>query len=419
MMLNRAEYVCLVRLVRLVRLVIFFTTNQLLMSANADKVVGGMADELGDRMKGYEAVYGQLRVSNDHVMLIRLDGVSFSTWTRGLDAVFDLIFTRSMILTMNDLLVKFRPQTAYTHSDEITLIFAPLPRTNNKSTLKNDEKKNDEKNDKQKDTDADACWEPHIYKGRVQKVVSVMASYATIRFNFHFAEQMRAHPSGEGRYTKQASGSNPAIFDARVLSFPPNLQYEVANHMMWRSVFDCHRNCVSAFMRAFISSKKLHGIDCKTMIQRMRDHHNFNFDNVPFYLKYGTFAKIQSTPTTPTNPTTPTDQKTIIDAAVSTREQQKAKSVVENRCGRVYCSPEWVETLLAKTWLPDKLPLTEPSLVVPPFHANQIQLLQSTATKPSTLTNRDLTIRLTLVHPPTKKPASTAKEVSGTAIHNG
>jgi tRNA(His) guanylyltransferase len=373
-------------------------TNNFKVGEETEKV-GGVkgVEELGERMKRYESAYGCARVPNDHVMLIRLDGVSFSTWTRGLDAVFDLVFTRSMMLTMNDLLLKFRPQTAYTHSDEISLIFSPTPKKSGGGGDDDDDDDDDDGNG----------WEPHIYSGRVQKVVSVMASYATARFNFHFSVQMRVH--SEGHYLRHVDfyKLNPAIFDARVLSFPRDLQYEVANHMMWRSTFDCHRNCVSTFMRAFVSAKKLHGVDCKTMIQRMRDQHKFNFDNVPIFLKYGIWAKLRPKPTSLAK-TVVSDQKTVSNEQIASSDEkpdEKPKDgSVENRCGRVYCSPEWVETLLAKTWLPDKLELVPsvPPLVIPPFHTNQIEFLQSV--KPSILHDRNKTLVLTLIHPPHTPP---------------
>lgn len=411
-----------------------------------------VADQLGDRMKGYEKVY-EMRVPNDHVMLIRLDGLTFETWTRGLDAVFDLVFTRSMILTMNDLLLKFHPQTGYTHSDEITLVFAPHPKPP-KRRCSNFKDANDSKivgtdglpmvgtlvepediiiGRTYKDTKSDGMpsaareisdpcdlktqeWMPHLYSGRVEKLVSVMASYATARFNAHFEKQMQAHP--KGHYGAETYDKlHKAAFDGRILSFPQNLRYEVANHMLWRSTFDCHRNCVSAFMRAFVSAKKLHKVDCKTMIQLMQDQHKFNFNNVPIFLKHGTFAKftpksiiltaltsdvVKKTKTMPVNNEKEKDHDNDNDDDDDYQEENGENTEsggIENRCGRVYCSEDWVETLLAKTWLPKKLELIpNQEIHVPPFHINQIDLIRSLP--PSILSDRDKTIKLILIQPP-------------------
>ena len=123
-------------------LVAYFISDDKTKTKRQQNVV---REQLGDRMKRYESVYHMV-VPKDHVMIVRLDGASFSKWTNRLDGVFDMGFCRSMILTMNDLVLHFHAQTGYTHSDEITLIFAPE--------------------------------ESHLYGGRVQKLVSVMAGFA-------------------------------------------------------------------------------------------------------------------------------------------------------------------------------------------------------------------------------------------------
>ena len=38
-------------------------------------------------------------------------------------------------------------------------------------------------------------------------------------------------------------------FDARIMEFTPDLLYEVTNNIMWRSLYDCYRNCVSSYSR--------------------------------------------------------------------------------------------------------------------------------------------------------------------------
>ena len=70
-----------------------------------------------------------------------------------------------MIETSFDLLEKFRPTTAYTHSDEITLIFPALTEEDKKNgtTLS--------------------------FNGRIQKFATLLASYCSIRFNYHIQKQ--------------------------------------------------------------------------------------------------------------------------------------------------------------------------------------------------------------------------------------
>ena len=66
-----------------------------------------------------------------------------------------------MLYTCTDLLRKFRAVTAYTQSDEITLVF--------------DKKRKNEKDSKKE----------LQYQGRAVKWCTLMSSYATIRFVFH------------------------------------------------------------------------------------------------------------------------------------------------------------------------------------------------------------------------------------------
>lgn len=57
--------------------------------------------------------------------ILRLDGSTFTSFTRDLHKPFDVNFLRSMISTTNEMLEKFGAVTAYSQSDEISLIFAP------------------------------------------------------------------------------------------------------------------------------------------------------------------------------------------------------------------------------------------------------------------------------------------------------
>lgn len=79
-------------------------------------------EKLGDRMKKYEA-HMDLRILPCESFVVRLDGRSFSKFTKKFFKPFDIIFVKAMCKTMIDLVEEFDAQTGYTHSDEITLIF--------------------------------------------------------------------------------------------------------------------------------------------------------------------------------------------------------------------------------------------------------------------------------------------------------
>jgi len=357
-------------------------------------------EELGDRMKRYEQQYNQCVPAQD-IMVVRLDGVSFSKWTRGLDSVFDLVFVRAMILTMNDLLKNFRATTAYTHSDEITLVFAAQPATflaNGKPLHVG----------------------THIYGGRVQKLVSVCSSFAAVRFNWHFIDQSnKAYPKeGVNHYKNRQKKLNIACFDGRVLSFPPLETHELANHMLWRSVFDCFRNCTSSFARAFYSAKKLHGVNCQTMIKNMLQEHKFDFNTVPPYLKHGVWAKFAFIPETPPPPPPPppTTSTLAADIQIDVKEtlpimthpstthpppmQNRTPVVVENRCGKVKCTSEWTSALLSKQWPLDILLPAASPITIPTHHGDKsldkTQIDELKLLKPLPPLASDCTIRIQL-----------------------
>ncbi len=105
------------------------------------------------------------QIPNDKLIVVRADGHHFSRVTSGFVKPQDLRITRAMVGTMIDCMAEFSAITAYTFSDEITLI---LP----------------------------ACTQPehtHINSGRIQKLGSRVSGYWSVRFGHHLAlEQFSA-----------------------------------------------------------------------------------------------------------------------------------------------------------------------------------------------------------------------------------
>ena len=105
--------------------------------------------DISTRMKHYETEsLSIIKIPPYMPFIVRLDGKGFSKLTKGMRKPFDLLFTKSMLLTTSDLLTEFTAATGYTHSDEISLIF----RTSC-------EKSEFDKNEQQKFT--------HIFDGRI------------------------------------------------------------------------------------------------------------------------------------------------------------------------------------------------------------------------------------------------------------
>lgn len=128
-----------------------------------------------------------------------------------------------MVKTTGDLVKKFNCATGYTSSDEISLIFNAANPPNSSSKGRNSDK-------------------VHPYNGRIQKLASVTAGFASARFNYHLIhpqDQWQGMPDGLQNKMKESN----AYFDSRVVPCPNNSV--IMETIYWRSNFDAFRNAVS------------------------------------------------------------------------------------------------------------------------------------------------------------------------------
>lgn len=207
-----------------------------------------MSDDFGNRMKDYEQAEAGRRLMPLLPICVRIDGRSFSRWTRGLDRPYDRVLSRAMIDTTIHLVEQARPKMGYTQSDEISLVFAGRSTTS--------------------DT---------FFSGKVQKLVSVLASLATAKFNDIVKQTMPAHVESAGI----------AAFDCRVWSVPNEV--EATNSVLWREQ-DAGKNSVSMAARAHYSHNELHGKSSAEM-QEMLLQKGVNWDGYPAFFKRGTFVR--------------------------------------------------------------------------------------------------------------------------------
>ena len=210
---------------------------------------------LGERMKMYEKAM-ERRIEEGNVFIVRLDGHSFSKFTKSMHQPWDSKFTAAMAMTAADLLKEFQPTTAYVQSDEISLTFFPIKSKNN-----------------------DREWEPYIFNGRIQKIVSVMAGFASARFNHHL-QQLISNPNQpeyrdpsihilptssrslnhyplydvlsckDNGYEMHSAGR--AHFDGRIAEFES--EHELYNCILWRTR-DCFKNVVSKTAEKLVGNK--------------------------------------------------------------------------------------------------------------------------------------------------------------------
>lgn len=184
-------------------------------------------ETLSDRMKRFEKQF-EHSITPDKAIIIRLDGHCFSKRTNGFNKPFDERFSDCMIKTATDLLLTWHPSTVYTHSDEITLIFPP----------------------------SDIIGYTHPFNGRVNKLVSVIASECTIFFRKNLKNINKS-----GKY-KELIGKEMInrnwSFDGRVIVFERDQLYEVANNIIFRQR-DCKRNMISGMAREKFGKKNIYG----------------------------------------------------------------------------------------------------------------------------------------------------------------
>lgn len=226
---------------------------------------------LDTRMKMYESQFESI-INPYESYIVRMDGRSFSTFTKGFKKPFDMNFINAMRLTAKDLIKKFNPQTVYFHSDEFTLCFDSLCTKDEYDKL--------------------PSRYSHIFNGRVCKIITTYASYCSVRFNYHINNIM-AHCENISDYSESFIKSVQAFdetFDARVLRFDESQRFEMVNHQIWRSIRDSHRNAVNTYGQTFIGKKQILDKNQNQIIEMLKNV-GIDWETVPLFIKYGIYCK--------------------------------------------------------------------------------------------------------------------------------
>jgi len=201
--------------------------------------------DLGDRMKEYENI-SRIKLVKRLPIIIRLDGKSFHTVTRGLDKPFDKKMTKIMNWVTLALTGQIQGSVfGYTQSDEISLLLHPW---NNFESQ---------------------AW----FDNNIQKIVSISAGYASSWFNMMWNNEFDYSPTS----------NEVAVFDSRVFVLPYE---EVVNYFIWRQQ-DAIRNSVQALGQAHFSHKQLHKKNIPT-IKKMLLEDGIDWETLPNHLKFGT-----------------------------------------------------------------------------------------------------------------------------------
>jgi tRNA(His) 5'-end guanylyltransferase len=206
------------------------------------------AVDLGDRMKMYEGVEAQRRLMPLLPVIARLDGRNFHTFTRDLPRPYDLHLMQLMRELTALLVRECNARLGYTQSDEITLVMYT--------------------DDPESQT---------YFDGRIQKMTSALAAFASVHFNALLRDSALAVKAGEC-----------PTFDCRVWNVP-SLE-EAANCVMWRE-WDATKNSISMAAQSKFSHARLQGKNGKEMQEMLFQEHGINWSEYPAAFKRGTYVR--------------------------------------------------------------------------------------------------------------------------------
>lgn len=231
-------------------------------------------DDLGSRMKEFYENIPKTKLMRRTPVAIRIDGKAFHTFTRGFKKPFDDILIKAMTDTTEYLCKNIQgAKFGYSQSDEITLILIDYQTLNT------------------------SAW----FDYEVQKICSIAASMATLKFNMAFKEAIlneewewknsltpqsveiqEAHSNYIATLKKAAQKG--AMFDARCFNIPKE---EVANLIYWRQL-DAMRNSIQMVAQANFPHKELQGLNQEALKEKLHLEKNIIWDNYPIYKQRGT-----------------------------------------------------------------------------------------------------------------------------------
>lgn len=198
-------------------------------------------DSLGDRMKTFEDVY-RFSLPIRTPLIIRLDGKSFHSYTKGFEKPYSEIIRDAFIYASEYLYKNISGlKLIYQQSDEMSLLITDYSSLNTQPWMKKN----------------------------LQKIVSISSSILTVHFNQFISN-------------KKLPINKTAYFDSRAFFLPKE---EVCNYFLWRER-DWVRNSVTVLAQKNFSHKHLHKKSTKDMLQMLLDK-QIDWNKLEHWKKYG------------------------------------------------------------------------------------------------------------------------------------
>lgn len=207
-------------------------------------------DALGDRMKSYEKQETDQKFLPMIPVYARIDGRSFSKFTKGMSRPYDVDMSEAMKETTKYLVEQTGSVTGYTQSDEISLVFY---QDNPKGDI--------------------------FFAGKKQKMCSQLAALATAKFLQIALE----------KWPDKCAKCLPA-FDCRVFQVPN--ETEAMNQILWR-VQDAVKNSITMAASSVYSHKQLLNKNSKDKLDMLMEK-GINWNDYPQFFKEGSFFKRHS-----------------------------------------------------------------------------------------------------------------------------
>ena len=224
--------------------------------------------ELGARMKFFED-YSNMNISvipHTYAFILKLDGRGFSRLLKKFNThrinSFLLPYSdyvrKAIVYTIADLIKEFHATTGYTYLDKIFLVFPQ-------------EKKE------------------HMFRGNVNKLNSVISSYATARFIVNLNDILsNLELNEETVYLKDMISHETCklSFVSNIIVFSESNKLDLVNYLAW------HNNTLAPHsfrqhLRRVMHSKNTHLDLDKYLLNK----YNINYDHIDFSVRHGMFIK--------------------------------------------------------------------------------------------------------------------------------
>lgn len=197
-------------------------------------------------------------IPSDESFILRLAGRSFNRLMNGLNKPFDMLFNDAMLFTAKDLISEFQPSSIITISDEFLLVFPN--KTGNKT---------------------------HPFGGNINKICSAISSFASVRFS-HYITDISGEEYKEYFQNINSNYIGPEYtFESNIISIDEDK--EITQILEWNSFVDGLRNCINTILK-YTCDEDYSKLNTFERLKKIKEL-DFNFDEIPNYIKYGWLIK--------------------------------------------------------------------------------------------------------------------------------